>query len=78
MITNNLFSIWKAHEADLGVRLTLKEVSEATGIGIPTLSRWMNGYPTRFRSTTLKALAEYFDVGIDQLLIEVDEEGEEV
>ncbi len=72
----NLFRIWKQREAELGHRLTLKEVSQATGISIPTLSRWMNGHVIQRANTkTIMALAEYFGRTVAELLVA---DGEEV
>ncbi len=72
----NLFKIWKKREAEIGDRLTLKEVSEATGISIPTLSRWMNGHEVqRVNTKTIAGLARYFNRTMAELLTA---EGEEV
>lgn len=69
MIKPNLFAIWKKRESETGERLTLAEVSEATGISVPTLSRWMNGKVKRFGSKTVAALTRYFGCTMDELLV---------
>ena len=73
MIVSNLFDIWTSKEQEMGRRLTLKTVSEATGISQPTLSRWMNGQVRRFGSKTIQALCEFFGCTIAELLIEGEE-----
>ena len=72
-MNNNLFSIWKAKESELGTRLTLKQVSQETGISVPTLSRWMNGHVKRFRLTTIETLTSYFGCSVADLLAEGEE-----
>ena len=69
----NLFAVWKKREAELGDRLTLKEVSRETGISVPTLSRWMNGKVQRFNTKTIAALTRYFGCTVDELLVEGEE-----
>ena len=77
MITSNLFKIWKARESKTGERLTLEDVSQATGLSVPTLSRWMSQKPMhRVGSRTVAALTRYFGCSLGDLLVEVD--GEEV
>jgi len=76
MIKSNLFAVWKTEESTLGRRLTYADVSQATGISVPTLSRWMTGKVKRFRSKTILALTTYFGCSVADLLVEVPE-GEE-
>lgn len=70
----DLFRIWTQREAELGRRLPLHEVSDETGISVPTLSRWRNGHVQRFGSKTLRALSRYFDCPISDLLVDDDAE----
>ena len=70
---SNLFVLWKQREQELGERLTLWTVSEATGISQPTLSRWMNGDVKRFGAKTIAALTEFFDCSIAELIVEGEE-----
>ena len=70
---SNLFTVWKKREQETGQRLTLKTVSEATGISQPTLSRWMNNDVKRFGAKTLAALTGYFGCTVADLIIEGEE-----
>ena len=75
MIKSNLFVIWKAKEAELNRRLTYNEVSQATGVSVPTLSRWMNGKVQRFGSKTVASLTSFFGCTMAELLVMDGEEG---
>jgi len=73
MIKSNLFTVWKSKESELGERLTYADVSQATGISVPTLSRWMTGKVKRFGGKTVGALTKYFGCTIADLLVEAPE-----
>ncbi|HUW09508.1 MAG TPA: helix-turn-helix transcriptional regulator [Anaerolineae bacterium] len=73
MIKSNLFAVWKKTEQGLGRRLTYADVSEATGISVPTLSRWMTGKVKRFGGKTVGALTKYFGCSVADLLVEAPE-----
>ena len=66
----DLFRIWKQQEAALGRRLTLREVSDGTGISVPTLSRWLNGHVHRFGGRTVQSLCGYFGCTMTELFTE--------
>lgn len=48
--------------------ISLLEVSEETGIGRPTLTRWQKNTVTRFDLPVIEALCEYFGVSLSELL----------
>ena len=77
MIKSNLFAVWKSQERELGRRLTDTVVSQATGISVPTLSRWMTGKVKRFGGKTIGALTKYFGCSVADLLVEVKNPKEE-
>ena len=65
---SDLFAVWRRQEAQLGQRITYKDVQEATGISAATLSRWMNKEVTRFDAETIQALCEYFHCQVGELI----------
>ena len=76
MITNNLFTVWRKREANLGQRLTYATVSDATGISQATLSRWMTGKARQFDAGTIETLCGFFDCEVSDLIVQTDPSGE--
>ncbi len=52
-------------------RMTLRELSDATGLSKTSLSRWENGFAD-IKSDELVKLSRYFKVSTDYLLGETD------
>jgi putative transcriptional regulator len=48
--------------------ISLLEVSNETGIGRPSLTRWQKNTVTRFDLPVIEALCKYFDVPLSELL----------
>ncbi len=60
--------MWRRREAELGKRITYKDVTEATSISGATLSRWMSGQVKLFDAETVQSLCEFFQCEIQELL----------
>ena len=65
---SNLFAVWRRREAELGRRITYRDVQADTGLSVATLSRWMTNQVTRFDAETVQALCEYFHCQVEELL----------
>ena len=78
MVRSNLFSIWKRREAELGHRITYKEVAEKTGISTATLRRWMAGTIKRFDANSTDKLCGFFDCEVGDLIVRDTTVGEQV
>ena len=65
---SNLFAVWRQREAQLGGRITYKDVNKATGISGATLSRWMNKQVQQFDAVTVQSLCVYFHCQVGELI----------
>lgn len=59
---NLLFEFWKQKEIEAGRTITIKEVSEATGVNRDTLTRFIKGKMVRFDEDVMSKLCKYFNV----------------
>lgn len=60
--------------ATVGESLTQRDIAEATGLSLPTISRWYKGRVDRVESGTIKKLSEYFDCTFSDLVEYVPDE----
>lgn len=51
-----------------GRRITNKEIAKATGVSMPTITRWMRNEVTKIDTPVLEAFCKYFDCDIADLL----------
>jgi DNA-binding Xre family transcriptional regulator len=73
---NELMSYFKTNVKQLmleksvkvGHSLTMSEVAEATGLSLPTISRWHKGQIDRVESDTIEKLTAYFDCRFEDLV----------
>lgn len=49
-------------QAEWGREITIKEISEQTGVSRDTISRMLNASPTRIDEGTIKSLCKFFNV----------------
>jgi putative transcriptional regulator len=72
---SNRFRILLAQKATREQRnIALKEVGRETGIAWSTLNVWANNQVTRYDAPIIRALCEYFDCQVgDLIIIERDE-----
>jgi putative transcriptional regulator len=73
MIVNRLEQVMLEFAAQHGRRITLRDVSQATGLAESTISRIMSGKHTRLDYSTLDKLCEYFQCQPGDLLTFVPE-----
>lgn len=60
---SKLREVWLQKQAELGKKITQKEIAEATGIRANTISRWMTNEPmTRIEHSVLEPLCVFFGV----------------
>lgn len=64
----NLKQLMLVKSVEVGHSLTRSEVAEATGLSIPTISRWHDGRVERVESDTIRKLTEYFKCSFDELV----------
>ncbi len=69
MARSNLFAVWRAREAELGRRITYREVRQATGVSATTLAAWAAGRAGRFHRRTVDALCRYFQCAAEDLIV---------
>lgn len=60
--TRPLFTLWLEHEKKIGRRLSLREVSRATGLSVRTVSDMRDGKARRFDVKTLINLCRFFGI----------------
>ncbi len=60
--TDSLFQLWTEKEQREKRRITLTEVSEATGLAPETIRKLRDNQTTRFDTPVIVALCEFFDV----------------
>jgi DNA-binding Xre family transcriptional regulator len=58
----DLLPLWHEKEKELGKRLTIKDVAEATELAYSTVANFRAGKTKRFDEGVLAALCEYFGV----------------
>lgn len=51
-----------------GRRITNKEIAKATGVSMPTITRWMRNEVTKIDTPVLEAFCKYFECDIADLL----------
>jgi putative transcriptional regulator len=68
-ITNRFKKMLLKKEYELGRRITIEEISNATGIAPSTLSAWSSNGLTSYKAVTLIALCDYFDCEVGDLLV---------
>lgn len=69
IITNRFLSLLSEKEKKEQRHIPLLEVHNKTGINWRTLQSWSNNKVTRFDSSILIALCEYFDCNIEDLIL---------
>ena len=62
-IKSDLFALWSNKERQEGRRITIGEVSSATGLNRDTISGLLHNKTTRFDSDVIAALCDFFGVG---------------
>jgi putative transcriptional regulator len=60
--TGSLFQLWTRKEQRENRRITLTEVSEATGLSPETIRKLLKNQTRRFDESVIIALCEYFEV----------------
>lgn len=68
----NLKSLMLRKSVELDRPLNRSDIAEATGLSIPTISRWYNSDVDRIEPNTLAALLKYFNCKFDDLVEIVD------
>lgn len=64
----NLKQLMLVKSVKVGHALNRSEVAEATGLSIPTISRWHDGKVERVESDTIKKLTTYFECSFNDLV----------
>jgi DNA-binding Xre family transcriptional regulator len=64
----NLKSLMLKKSVELDRRVTQKEVSDATGLSMPTIGRWYRGEVERVETDTVSKLMEYFGCSFEDLV----------
>ncbi len=67
-IVSRVLQVRLDYQARLGRKVTLRRVSEATGITYPNLSRLELGKTERIEFETLEKLCDYYGVAVGDLL----------
>jgi len=62
MIRSELLELWTEKERQVGRRLTIEEVSLATGLDRKTISGLLKGETSQFNGLVLAKVCEYFGV----------------
>lgn len=62
MMRSTLFEFWQQQEIRAGRRLSVSEVSRATGVSRSAIHRLLDGEALRFDAPVINALCRYFDV----------------
>lgn len=62
MVKSELLELWTEKERREGRRLTIEEVSQATGLDRKTISGLLKGETSQFNASVLARVCEYFDV----------------
>jgi len=67
---SNRFRVLLAQKATREQRnIALKEVGRKTGLAWSTLNAWANNQVTRYDAPVIKALCEYFDCEVGDLIV---------
>ncbi len=59
---NTLFQYWKLKEAEWERSITIKEISEATGLSRNTIKNLRDGDTTRYDNEVIDAFCKFFKV----------------
>lgn len=70
----NLKTLMLKKSVELNQRLNRGDISQATGLSLPTISRWYNGKVDRVESDTIKKLTTYFECDFTDLVEYVAED----
>ena len=62
VVKSTLFEYWQQKEIELGKKITVAEVSRATGLQRNTIDSWLNNKTTRYDQPVINALCKYFNV----------------
>lgn len=65
---NRFFALVNIKEQREGRRITNKEIATATGVSMPTITRWMRNEVSKIDTPVLEAFCRYFDCEIADLL----------
>ncbi len=67
----NLYNVrWKK-------KYTQKEIAEATGLGLKTISQLFSGKHYNYELFTLETIAKFFNCDLHEILIKVDDNTQE-
>ncbi len=69
----NLKSLMLKKSVEVDKALNRSDVAKATGLSIPTVSRWYEGRVDRLESETIERLKSFFNCEFDDLVEYVDE-----
>lgn len=67
-LRNRLFELVKDKEKKEGRRVPQREIAAATGISMPTISRWMNNEVSNADARVVEQLCKYLDCDLADLL----------
>ena len=73
-LRSNFHRLRAKRELETNERLTYLDVSKATGIPLPTLTRFAHNSHRSVMFETLEKLQDYFGCSLDELLVRDDEE----
>jgi hypothetical protein len=62
MVSNTLFAFWKDKEKQLGRRITIADIADATGLHRNTISDYFNNQIVRPDLEVIDKLCKYFDI----------------
>ncbi len=66
VVYSRLIETWNRKESRENRRITIKEVSEKTGVSRDVISRMLNDKTGRFDADVVAALCDFFDVPEDE------------
>jgi DNA-binding Xre family transcriptional regulator len=69
----NLKQLMLRKSVELDRSLNRSDVAEATGLSLPTISRWYNGKVDRVEAGTIKALTDFFNCRFSDLVEYVED-----
>lgn len=70
---SNLEALVLRKSAERGKRITQKELAEATGLSLPTISRWYKSDVDRIDLSTVVPLTQFLDCSFNELVELVDD-----
>lgn len=68
MFKTNLRELMLKKSVELGYALNRSQVAEATGLSLPTISRWYDGRVERIEAPTIAKLKEFFGCKFEDLV----------